>query len=566
MPMKELYIIAGKPEIVKQLSQELGCTPLFAHLLASRGLENAAAAAQFLKAPLSGLDLANCLYDMDRAVARIAKALQHREKILVFGDYDVDGITSTLVLTDFLKSCGARVRHYIPHRMEEGYGMFPHHIDGFADKPDLIITVDCGAASHAAIIRARELGIDVVVSDHHRVEEDLTAACANINPKRPECTSGKTYLCGVGIVFLLLIHLRKKLRALNFWEDSLSEPNLKQYCDLVALGTIADVCPLVGENRIFVKAGLKVINSSPRPGLKALIEQNCKDDAIDAQAAAFRIIPVLNAAGRMQHAGEALKLLSAPDAGTANKLCRELLKLNRKRQQMEQETMQDILVELESRPELLQKKALVVSGNEWHEGILGILAARLAERYDKPTLVLSERNGACKGSGRTPAWLDLFKCLLSCGQYLTNFGGHRLAAGLSMPAVNLDDFSAAFENAVGMFEPRPASLRVDAEVTLNQLTPGFMQELAQLEPYGEGNPEPLFLARDVDVLDSRLLGAKNSHLKMRLKHNGGEALDAIHFNYTQMYRPGTQIEKLFFHLRWNIWNGQKKLQIIVADT
>ena len=566
MSMKELYIIASKPEIVKQLSQELGCTPLFAHLLASRGQESAAEALKFLQAPLSGLDLANCLYDMDRAVARIAKALQHREKILVFGDYDVDGITSTLVLTDFLQNCGGRVRHYIPHRMDEGYGLFPHHIDGFADKPDLIITVDCGASSHAAILRAAELGIDVVVSDHHRVEGDLAAACAHINPKRPECKSGKTYLCGVGIVFLLLIHLRQALRKLNFWEDNQSEPNLKQYCDLVALGTIADVCPLTGENRIFVKAGLNVINSSPRPGLKALIEQNCKDDAVDTQAAAFRLIPVLNAAGRMQHAGEALKLLTAKDDTAAAKLSRELLKLNRKRQQMEQETMQDILDALADDPGLLQKKALVVSGCEWHEGILGILAARLAEKYGKPTLVLSERNGACKGSGRTPAWLDLFKCLLSCGQYLTNFGGHRLAAGLSMPAANLADFRAAFENAVAAFEPVPESLRVDAEVRLNQLTPGFMQELAQLEPYGEGNPEPLFVARNVDVADSRLLGAKNNHLKLRLKQNGSDTLDAIHFNYTQMYRPGTQIEKLLFRLRWNTWNGQKKLQIIVAGT
>lgn len=563
--MKELYIISSKPEIVKQLSQELGCSPLFAHLLASRGLESAAAAARFLKAPLSDLDLANCLHDMDRAVARIIQGLQQRQKILVFGDYDVDGVTATLVLTDFLQNCGARVRHYIPHRVEEGYGLFPHHLDSFTDKPDLIVTVDCGAGSRAAISHAQKLGIDVVVSDHHRVEGELTGVSANINPKRPECKSGKTYLCGVGIVFLLLIHLRKALRKLNFWQDSRCEPNLKQYCDLVALGTIADVCPLVGENRIFVKAGLQMVNSSPRPGLKALMEQNCKDEIIDVRAAAFKMIPVLNAAGRMRHAGDSVKLLAAKDAETADRLCRELLKLNRKRQQMEQETMQAILQRLETSPALLQKKALVVSGQGWHEGILGILAARLAEKYAKPALVISERDGACKGSGRTPEWLDLFQCLTNCNQYLTNFGGHRLAAGLSLPAANLETFSAAFEKAVGMFEPRPANLRVDAEVTLNQLTPDFMCELMQMEPYGEGHPEPLFLARDVDVLESRLLGSQNNHLKLRLKQNGSETFDAICFSYTQMRRPGAQIEQLLFHLRWNIWNGQRKLQIIVTE-
>lgn len=564
--MKELSIISSKPEIVKQLSQELKCSAIFAHILASRGLVNAKQAADFLKAPLSALNLTNCLYDMENGVARIVTALQNREKILVFGDYDVDGITSTLTLTDFLRNCGGRVRHYIPHRMEEGYGLYPHHIENFEDKPDLIITVDCGASSRTAIIRAREFNIDVVVSDHHRVDEDLPEAHANINPKRPECKSGKTYLCGAGIVFLILIHLRKALRKIDFWADSQNEPNLKQYCDLVALGTIADVSPLVGENRIFVKAGLKILNDNPRVGIKALIEQNCNGDPIDATTAAFRVIPVLNAAGRMQHAGRAFDLLAAKDDAAAQSLTRELLKLNRKRQQLEQETMQRVLDMFENNPALLRKKALVVAGKEWHEGILGILASRLVEKYGKPVLVLSERDGMLKGSGRTPGWLDLFKCLNDCAQYLTNFGGHRLAAGLSMAAGNFNDFAAAFEKAVDAFEETPETINVDAEIELGQITPTLLNELARLEPFGAGNAEPLFMARNLEVVDSRLLGAKSNHLKLRLKQNGSPVFDAIHFNYTQMYRPGGKIDRLIFNLRWNIWNGQKKVQIIVVET
>lgn len=564
--MKELFIISSKPQIVKQLSQELNISEIFAHILASRGLTTAKDAKAFLNAPLSTLNLANCLYDMDKAVARIVIALQNREKIMVFGDYDVDGITATLTLTDFLKSCGGRVRHYIPHRMDEGYGLYPHHIENFADKPRLIITVDCGASCRAAIQCAQNNGIDVVISDHHRVDEEIPEAVANINPKRPECKSGKTYLCGAGIVFLLLIHLRKALRKINFWEDSQAEPNLKQYCDLVALGTIADVSPLVGENRIFVKAGLQILNARPRAGIKALIEQNCNGDAIDATTAAFRLIPALNAAGRMQHAEHALNLLAAQDEALAQKLTRELLKLNRKRQQMEQETMQVILDMLDNNPALLRPKALIITGKNWHEGILGILAARLAEKYHKPVLVLAEKGDVLKGSGRAPNWLDLFKCLSQCAQYLTSFGGHRLAAGLTMPAENFKNFKPAFETAVNAFEEKPESITADAEIKLNQITPTLVNELARLEPFGEGNPEPLFASYNVEVADSRLLGAKSNHLKLRLKQNGSEVFDAVHFNYTQMYRPGGKIERLLFNLRWNIWNGQKKVQIIVVNS
>lgn len=563
---KELIIIVSNAQIVKQLSQKLRCSEIFAHILATRGLQDADGARRFMAASLAHIDLDNCLYDMDRAVTRIVIALQNRERMLVFGDYDVDGITATLILKDFLQQCGGLVTYYIPHRLTEGYGLYPHHIENFEEKPDLIITVDCGASSLEAIEYARAVGIDVIITDHHRVEDPLEPACAHVNPKRPECMSGKTYLCGVGIVFLLLIHLRKALRAVDFWKESTCEPNLKQYCDLVALGTIADVCPLTGENRIFVKEGLKILNSAPRVGLQALITQNCKDDTIDSQAAAFRMIPVLNAAGRMQHAEYALNLLDANDEATAAKLTKELLTLNRKRQTMEQETLQVILDVLETNPVLLQQKALVITGKNWHEGILGILAARLADRFQKPALVLSERKGRLKGSGRTPAWLDLFHCLSDCAEFLTNFGGHRLAVGLSLSADNLLAFKTAFANAVDAYAPKPASIQIDAEITLNKITPALVDELERLEPFGAGNNEPLFLARGVQVADSRLIGSKNNHLKLRLQQNGSAVFDAIHFNYDKMQRPGDQIERLLFHLRWNVWRGQKKVQIIVMET
>lgn len=561
----EFDIIAPNAKLVKQLSQELRCSELFAHLLVSRGLTGAAEARSFLQSPLSAINLDNCLIDMDKAVARIARALQAREHIMVFGDYDVDGITSTFVLGHFLKfGCGGRVSHYIPHRVDEGYGLYPHHIENFAEKPHLIITVDCGASSVEAIKCAKKAGIDVIVTDHHRVDEDIDCAYANVNPKRPGCKSGKTYLCGVGIVFLLLIHLRRYLRKIDFWEGSTKVPNLKQYCDAVALGTIADVSPLVGENRVFVKAGLEMLNQSPRLGLKALIAQNCTGDSIDTQTAAFRLIPVLNAAGRMRHADYAFDLLRCEDEASAQKLTMELLKLNRQRQSLEQETMQVILRALEKDPRPLDKKALVVHGDGWHEGLLGILAARLMERFNKPTLVLSKReDGSWKGSGRAPGYLDLFQSINACGHLLSNYGGHKLAAGLSMPGDNLETFKEAFEAALTGCEPTTARVRVDAEVTLKQVGNGFAKELTGLEPFGSNNPEPVFLARNVEVNDSRPIGSKNNHLKLRLSQNGGPVMDAVHFNYDKMLRPGGKIENLLFNLRLNTWQGQTKAQIIV---
>jgi single-stranded-DNA-specific exonuclease len=565
---KKWKILTPDQGSVSRICRGLKCSRIMATILANRNILSSEDIFAYFDSSFQRISSPFCIQDIEVAAARICTAIKNREKILIFGDYDVDGITATTMVFQFLKDVGAEVSYYIPHRVREGYGMRPHHISHIAipDKIQLIITVDCGVSSHDAVDAANSAGIDVVVTDHHRITEALPNALAVINPERMDCGSGLEHLAGVGVAFYLLVAVRKHLRDLNHW-NGCDEPNLKDLCDLVALGTIADLVPLVAENRIFVKKGLEVMNTGKRTGIKALIDI-CKlgNKHIEPGDIAFRLAPRLNAAGRMRHADLAVQLLMNEDAGSAEKAARDLGELNRSRQIIEKETLEDIDRLLADNPDLLDKKTIVLSHRNWHVGLLGIVASRIAERYYRPVILLSEKTIPWKGSARSISEFDLYQAIDSCSDILEAFGGHKMAAGLSVMPDKVRDFVQKFETIAGTMmkeEPVQPTILIDQELNLNQVSNQIIDELDSLQPFGKQNREPLFMARDVQVHFSSLIG--KNHRRMRLGHSTGKLVNGIHFNVAPEIMNLSQFDKMAFRLRWNHWNGKKTAQVIVED-
>jgi len=509
---------------------------------------------------------------MQPAIIRIAKAIYKKEHILVFGDYDVDGITSTVLLYEFLNLTGASVSYYIPHRIEEGYSLKPEHIKKFTESFSgirLIITVDCGSNSHEAIQEAQKAGIDVIITDHHHVAGNLPDAIAIVNPKREDCQSGLDHLAGVGVVFYLIISLRKYLREKGFWR-SRSEPNLKQMCDLVALGTIADIVPMKDENRVFVKTGLEIIQSGTRLGLKSLAKASgFFKQVLDSEDIAFRIAPRLNAAGRIEHAQWAAKLLMTDQEDKAAELSGFLNELNIQRQEFEQNTFEDILNRIHHHPDLLSQKALVMASPQWHEGVLGIVASRLAEKFFKPTILITVRDGFGKGSCRSIRGFNLYPGLCQCSALLEDFGGHSMAAGIKIKTSNIDSFKESFDNIVSAYiqkeNPVP-ELTIDCELSFDDINEHFIDEIESLKPFGSENPEPVFLAQNIAVSDPKIVG--QNHRRMLLSQPGGltqKKFNAIHFNVDSNQPAEGFLKFVAFRLKWNRWNGNKTAQIIIEE-
>ena len=568
---KKWQILKPDAETVNNLSTQLHCHPITATILVNRNLTSAQEASNFVTASLSEIRTPFSLKDMDVAVERIYRAIIDNENILIFGDYDVDGITATAVLLDFLRGIGANVSAYIPHRIKEGYSLQPCHIGDYAlpNRIQLIITADCGSSSHDAIIAARDSGIDVIVTDHHMISEKIPPAVAVLNPKRHDCQSGMEMMAGVGMAFSLVVGLRKYLRDHNFWKNR-SEPNLKNLCDLVALGTIADMVPLIEENRIYSKAGLDLINSAKRPGLKALrMVAGIANRPADADDIAFRLAPRLNAAGRMDHASIALKLLTTTDNATARKLAELLNGLNNRRQKQERLILDDILSDLEDHPDRLKKKAIVSWHPEWHPGILGIVASRIMEKYFRPVVLISVQGESGKGSARSIPGVNLFEALHTCRQYLENFGGHSMAAGLSVRVNNLAKFQHSFEETVAKMTRSDDSipqLSIDAEIKFADITEILIDEIEALSPFGIANPEPVLMARNIKVVSSKIVG--KNHRRMLLAQDSDSAskpVHAIRFNAEGRMRTETAFNRIAFRMRWNRWNANKTIQLIIED-
>jgi single-stranded-DNA-specific exonuclease len=564
-------MLTPDPNIVDKLSRSLNCHPITAAVLVNRGILTASDADGFLSVSINNMRPPFTLKDMDAAVNRISAAITRKEKILIFGDYDVDGITATVILLNFLRHAGADVSYYIPHRVNEGYSIQPRHISRYANpnKIDLIITADCGSGSHKAVEAASKFGIDMIITDHHNISENIPPALAVINPKRRDCSAGMHNLAGVGVAFFLLICLRTHLRDRGFWQKR-PEPNLKNYCDLVALGTVADMVPLVEENRILCKTGLELINSGRRPGLTALLKaSSINNQSLDADDVAFRLAPRINAAGRMDHAVRAVELLIAEDIDSAAKSARTLNLLNQKRQQLEKRTLADIQSYLELNPSLLRQRSLVLSRQGWHAGLLGIVASRILNTYHRPVILITLEDGVGKGSGRSIAGIDLYDALAACEAHLEDFGGHSMAAGLKIREENIGDFQNAFENVIrskSQTEDFIPAIKIDCELDFSTISDGLIDELESLMPYGAGNPEPLFKAANVKVVSSNIVGA--NHRRMVLRQSSAPntpVLQAIHFNVTDRISPKNSVYKIVFRLRWNRWNSKKTVQLVIED-
>ncbi|MFZ5564790.1 MAG: single-stranded-DNA-specific exonuclease RecJ [Thermodesulfobacteriota bacterium] len=569
MPRK-INIKTPDPRAVQTIAKALSCTEITAALLVNRGITSVEQARRFWSAGVADLPPPFSIRDMDAAVARIHAALVNNETLLVFGDYDADGITATAILVEFLRQAGADVKYHIPHRILEGYGLKPRHVAEVAVKQGarLLITVDCGATSHGAAAACREAGIDLIITDHHQTPAESPPALAVINPSRADCTSGLGALAGVGVAFYLLIALRAYLREKGFWENR-KEPNLKACCDLVAIGTIADIVPLTAENRILVKTGLEILRTSPRPGIEALIAgAKIKKAALSAEDVAFRIAPRLNAPGRIDHATAALDLLLVETPDTARRIAERLNRLNTKRQVIEEEISDEIHRIVTDRVNTIrEKRTLVLAHRQWHQGVIGIAASRAARRYGLPVALITISGDTGIGSARGIPGLHLYKALGQCSRLFEDFGGHAQAAGFRMRMENLAAFEKQFEYIVRQqttpddFAP---ALEVDCELALDRIDKTLINEIERLSPFGAGNPEPLFSARHARVSDSFMINGQ--HRKMSLGHAvSGKKVNAIWFNAPPEHQNTAYFQQILFRLRPDTWNGNGAPQVIIED-
>ncbi len=533
-------------------------------MLVNRGITTEAQAAEFITPTLSSLSDPFLMKGVEEAVERILIAKSRSETICIHGDYDVDGVTAVVVLTAFFRAVSIPVCYLIPRRVEEGYGLSRDGVDEAKRLgAKVLITVDCGITSVTEADYCRESGIDLIITDHHTPGEIIPAACAVINPLQPGCNAPFKKLAGVGIAFKLAVAVRSRLRQEGFFENC-PEPNLKEYLDLVALGTIADLVPLTGENRIIVRYGLQELANSSRAGIAALKKVADVKAEVSAVDVGFRLAPRLNAAGRLDDAKRGVELLLTTDLEVAAHLAEELDAANRERQEIEKEILAEALDRLLNDETLKGRTAVVLASESWHPGVIGIVASRVVERCHRPTILIAMQNGEGKGSGRSIPAFHLYNALAASAEHLVKFGGHQQAAGISILEQNLAAFYDLFdEHAVENLtaEDLIPAYAVDAEISPEDLGDQLLSIINSLKPYGMGNPEPLFLLRGVKVVSHRLI--KDSHLKMSLAINGS-IVDSIGFKMAGKF-PVPEFIDILFTPELNVWKGRKTVQLRLRD-
>lgn len=569
MKPEKVHILSPSETQIRRLVEELKIPAMLARLLINRQMSEPEDAHAFLKQTLADLTDPFLLRDMDKAVTRIADGVAAKDKILVFGDYDVDGVTATALLIDFFRQAGVHANAYIPHRIQEGYSLGPEHVHRMIlpSGYNLIVTVDCGVSSHQAVAAAQAAGVDVVITDHHQVPDRLPEAHAIVNPKRPDCPAGLEDLAGVGVAFYLTMALRQHLRNRNYWQNR-AEPNLKAMCDLVAMGTVADLVPLRGVNRILVKAGLQVLSKGHRPGIRALLEKaRIKKQTLDAEDISFRLAPRINAAGRMGHAETAFRLLSTDSDTTARQKADELEMLNQRRQQTESQLADHIEGHLRQHPELLNAHSLALADESWHQGVLGIAAARLARRFHRPVFLIAIDGKRGKGSGRSVADIHLVEALDRCQKHLLGYGGHSMAAGLSIGVDQLPAFVQAFDRAVaaqGHDTDAAAPFQIEEKLKIQQIDARLLEIIQHLEPFGSENPEPLFISEKLTATADRIVGGHHRQMLLQAADDpGGRTISAIQFHVDLDQPLKSSGLQLAYRLRWNHWNGKKQIQMVV---
>ena len=550
-------------QLANELAEALFIPPIIALILIHRGIVTKQDAKNFITKPMASVRHPYDLKDAKKAAKRIKRAIEAKEKIFVYGDYDVDGITSTAILYKFLKDQGADVSYYIPKRSDEGYGINVLALQKIKnDGGSLLITVDCGITAVGEVELARTLGIEVIITDHHTCKEELPKAYALINPKQPDCEYPFKNLAGVGVAFKLILAtaLEMGYNAREYFD---------KYIELVAIGTIADIVSLTDENRVFVSNGIKSMQNTKNIGLKALFEiASLTDKPINASTISFAIAPRLNAAGRVGSASLAVELLITDSYERAQEIALTLDSENKQRQQTETEILKDALTMIADMENASEKNVFVLAKKDWHHGVIGIVASRIVDRFYKPAILISLKDNIGKGSGRSVKGFNLFDALTHCSDILLKYGGHELAAGLGLNFSDIEEFDKQINkyaaDILGDTKLAPY-ISIDAELDVKSLTLETAEALQMLEPFGMGNAQPVFSVSSMTLSSSRTLG-DGKHCKLCLTKNG-KSFDFIGFgmgNMSDRFVVGDKLD-VAFTISTNIYRGEKNLQLIIKD-
>ena len=556
--LQKYEIKPEKQEQINKLEKEYNLNTLLATILVNRGITKKEEIEIFLHPTRHNFHNPFLMPDMEIAVQEILKAIESKEKIIIYGDYDADGITSITVLKSFFENLGLDVDYYIPNRLDEGYGLNKPAIEKIVnEKYDLMITVDCGISAIEEIEYANELGLKTIVTDHHEVGESLPNAIAVVDAKRKDNVYPCRDLAGVGVVFKLIQALSIKL--------NLKEESYLKYLDIVCVGTISDIVPLKDENRVITKLGLLLVNQTKNIGLKSLLYSSGYKN-IDSMAISFGVAPRINACGRMGHAEKALQLFLSKNINEVNQLTKELNEFNRIRQETEKNIYEEAIMQINKR-QLEKKNTLVVAGENWHHGVIGIVASKITEKYYKPSILLCYEGELAKGSGRSISGFDLHEALMKCTDTIEKFGGHSMAIGITIKREMIEKFSNEVEQIAHNMhiEEIVPIIQIDGKIELNNISKEMVASLKDLEPFGEGNKTPIFAIRNLKIDSIRAL-SEGKHLKLTLKENN-IMISAIGFNMgelVQEYKIGDKVD-LVGILEINSFNGVDTIQLNIKD-
>ena len=551
-----------EPEKVKSLSKALKVEAIVASLLVQRGIETFEEAQKFFRPSLDNLHDPFLMKDMDKAVLRIEKAIENQENILVYGDYDVDGTTSVALLSSYLKTYYPNIATYIPDRYDEGYGVSYKGIDYAEDNGfTLIIALDCGIKAIDKVAYASEKNIDFIICDHHRPGKEIPKAVAVLDPKREDCEYPYKELCGCGVGFKLIQALSEK--------RGLQINDLLLYLDLVATAIGADIVPITGENRILAYYGLKIINSNPRIGFKAILKQ-VKKDKLSITDVVFIIAPRINAAGRMKHGIHAVELLCETNSEQADIFAAEIEKFNIDRREADKQITEEALLQIVQNNEQ-ERMTTVVYQEDWHKGVIGIVASRLTETYYRPTLVFTKSGEKLAASARSVNGFDVYNALESCSDYIEQFGGHMYAAGLTIFEKDFENFKSEFERVVSeTMAPHllTPEIKIDQELNLEDITPKFYRILKQFGPFGPGNMTPTFMTQNLkDIGFGKCVGEDKTHLRVVVKQGNSNLFTGIGFGMAEKSDIACKGKpfKAAYSIDENEWQGNLSLQLRLKD-
>ncbi len=563
----------GAPDTEKtsELANFLGIPPLVARVLVLRGITEPGPAESFLKAPLKDIHDPFLMKGMRECVDRIIKAIHNKEKIFVYGDYDVDGVTAASLMIHFFNEIEFPLDYYIPNRLSEGYGLNEEAIAILKERgANLVITADCGIGAVREIKKAADLGMDVIVTDHHEVPEELPEAFAILNPLQKDCPYPYKFLSGAGVIYKMLIGLRSGLRDIGYPAEL---PNLKKHLDLVALATIADMVPLTGENHIFTRHGLEELSATKKAGLRALKSvAGLAERKIDTYSVGFQLAPRLNAAGRLGEANRSLKLLTSTDMVDSLKLASELDAENNERREIQEKVIREAREMIKKDVNLDTEFTIVLASENWHPGVIGIAASKIVDSFNRPTVLIALENGLGKGSARSIGSFDIYNGLKECSGLFNDFGGHKAAAGLSIESKNIPVFKSKFAQVASERlnqEDLMPSFRADGEINIDELDTAVIKQLEQLAPFGLSNPRPAFVVRNIRASGKLIrMGKNGDHIKFPIENSGGARMEAVGFYMEKVFRK-VDIEKssmdILFTPQINEWNGRETLQLKLND-